>query len=251
MSLIGALNIGQSALATAQAQIQTTGNNIANAGSADYTRQVAGSTPSVDQQLRPGMFIGTGVDLTGIQRQVDQALESRIRSSASDTASTDTTQQWLSRIESVFNALGEQGLSTQLSTFFNSWSNLANTPQDVGLRQVVLQNGDSVAKSFQNLRGQLGDLQSDVGKQLKGLTDQANNLSDQIASLNEQIVAAEGGAGSANSLRDQRDGYLKQLSQLLDIRTVEQPNGVVNVYAGAAVWRFGRMSPPRPRVTGS
>src|SRR5205807_608372 len=48
-----------------------------------------------------------------------------------------------------------------------------------------------------------------------------------------QITAAEGGAGSANGLRDQRDGYLKQLSQLMDIRTIEQPNGVVNVYAGS------------------
>ena len=47
MSLIGALNIGKSALAVTQAQIQTTGNNIANAGSPDYTRQVAGSTSHV------------------------------------------------------------------------------------------------------------------------------------------------------------------------------------------------------------
>ena len=41
MSLIGALNIGKSAMSVSQAAIQTTGNNIANAGNADYTRQVS------------------------------------------------------------------------------------------------------------------------------------------------------------------------------------------------------------------
>ena len=38
MSLIGALNAGQSGLAVSQAAIQVTGNNISNAGDADYAR---------------------------------------------------------------------------------------------------------------------------------------------------------------------------------------------------------------------
>jgi len=148
MSLIGALNVGSSALAVSQAQIQTTGNNIANAANADYNRQVANSVTTPDQQLRQGVFIGTGVDLSGIQRQIDDALESRLRGSISDSSAADTTQQWLSQIQGVFNELGDQDLSTQFSKFFNSWSDLANNPQDAGLRQVVLQNGDSLAKAF-------------------------------------------------------------------------------------------------------
>src|SRR3954465_7170236 len=106
MSLVGALNIGQSAMAVAQAQIQTTGNNIANAGNADYNRQVASGVTAKDQQIRAGVFMGTGVDLSGIQRQVDEALDGRFRSSISDSSAADTTQQWLSRIEAVYNELG-------------------------------------------------------------------------------------------------------------------------------------------------
>ena len=67
MSLSGALQVGKSALAVTQAALQVTGNNIANAGNPDYTRQVANLEPSRDQQLQPGMFIGTGqntADLT-------------------------------------------------------------------------------------------------------------------------------------------------------------------------------------------
>src|SRR4051812_2405902 len=234
MSLIGALNIGKSALAVSQAAIQTTGNNISNAGNADYTRQVSNLSPSKDQQIQQGIFVGTGVNLDSIQRQIDEALEGRIRSSVSDDEAGNTLQQWLGRVESVFNELSDQDLSTQLSTFFNSWSDLANKPQDIGLRQVVIQNGSSLAQSVQDLNGQLGSLQDDVDNRVEALAGNADNLAGQIANLNGQIVTAEGGgSGTANGLRDQRDALLKQLSQLIDIKTVPQDNGLVNVYVGS------------------
>lgn len=236
MSLLGTLSVGQSALAVQQAGLQVTGNNIANAGNADYTRQVAKTSPSRDQKLQPGILVGTGIDLTGIQRQIDDALTARLRSAVSDNQSADTTQEWLGRVEATFNELTDQDLSTQMSKFFNSWSDLANKPQDVGLRQVVLQNGEVVADQFTGLRNQLSGLQSDVDDRLTALVGNANQLADQVADLNQQIVNAEGGAGDANgganALRDQRDAVLKQLSNLMDITTVED-KGMVNVYVGS------------------
>jgi len=235
MSLIGALNIGKSALAAQQAAIQVTGNNISNAGNADFTRQNAQVLPQKDTQLRPGIFVGNGINLASVQRQIDEALQGRLRGSISDSESADATQQWLGRIEAVFNELSDEDLSTQLSQFFNSWSNLANKPQDIGLRQVVIQNGQSVATWISNLRGDLGNLQVDIDNRLKALTANADQLAGQVAELNGQIVTAEGGSGGqANALRDQRDAVLKQLSQLMDIKTIPQDNGVVNVYVGSA-----------------
>lgn len=234
MSLFGVLNIGQNALATQQASIQTTGNNIANAGNADYTRQVASVTASKDQQIKPGTFVGTGIDLTAIQRQIDDALEGRLRGSISDAASADTTQTWLGRVQSVFNELSDSDLSTQLSTFFKSWSDLANKPQDTGLRQVVLQDGDAVASYLQNMRQQFFSLQGDVNQQLGAKVAGADQLASQIANVNSQIVTAEAGTGGiANGLRDQRDGLIKQLAQLVDVKTIPQNNGMVNVYIGS------------------
>jgi flagellar hook-associated protein 1 FlgK len=233
MSLIGALNAGKAALAVHQAAIQVTGNNISNAGNADYTRQTANTSPSKDQQLKPGVFVGTGVDLTAVKRQIDEALNGRLRGSTSDAEAADTQQQWLGRVESLFNELSDEDLSSQLSTFFNSWSNLANKPQDVGLRQVVIQNGDTVAKWFQNLRAQLGSLKSDVDDRMKALSGDADQLAQQVANLNAQITVAEGGSGGqANGLRDQRDAVLKKLSELVDVKTVED-KGTVNVYVGS------------------
>ncbi|HXE51403.1 MAG TPA: flagellar hook-associated protein FlgK, partial [Tepidisphaeraceae bacterium] len=234
MSLIGALNAGQTGLATAQAAIQVTSNNIANAGNADYTRQTAETAPLPDQQISQGIFVGTGVDLTSIQRQIDDALTARLRSSISDNQAASTTQQWLSQVQSVFNALGTSNLSTSMSNFFSAWSNLANKPQDMGLRQVVISQGQSLAQTFSSQVTQLQSLNTSASASMTQMAQNADNLASQVASLNRQIVVAEGGSGgTANGLRDQRDAVLKQLSQLMNVTTVQQPDGAVDVYVGS------------------
>lgn len=234
MSLLGTLNVSKSALAVTQAAIQTTGNNIANAGNADYTRQVARQDAARDRQLRPGVFVGTGVNLTGIQRQIDEALEARIRASIADDEGAAVAEQWIGRIEAVFNELTDKDLSTRLSAFFNAWSNLANQPQDPGLRQVVLQDGQAVAGWFQSVRTQLGQLRDDVADRLAALVGDVDGLASRIADLNGQVVKAEaGGTGQANGLRDQRDALLRQLSAMVDIRVSERDAGVVDVFVGS------------------
>ncbi|HEX8340647.1 MAG TPA: flagellar hook-associated protein FlgK [Tepidisphaeraceae bacterium] len=235
MSLTSTLNLGRNALSINQAAIQTTGSNISNVGNPEYTRQRADITTARDQQLRPGVYVGNGPQLDGISRQIDDALEGRLRNSMSEGESAAAQQSWLGRLEATFNELGDADLSTQMSKFFNSWSDLANKPQDAGLRQVVLQTGKSVAGWFRQMDGQIGALRTNLSETIEGKAAQADELATKIANLNTEIVKAEGaGVGAmANGLRDQRDGALKALSGLIDTRTVEQPNGVVNVYVGS------------------
>ncbi|HEY8748199.1 MAG TPA: flagellar hook-associated protein FlgK [Tepidisphaeraceae bacterium] len=234
MSLIGALNAGQSGLSASQAAIQVTGSNISNASDPNYARETVQTTPSPDQQLRQGILVGTGVDLSSIQRQVDEALQTRLRNSVSDSQSASTTKQWMDQVQSVFDALGTDNLQTSMNNFFGSWSSLANQPQDSGQRQIVLQGGDSLAKKFQGQMTQLDALSTQVNSQINAGAQAADSLASKLASLNGQIVVAEGGtAAAAGSLRDQRDSVLKQLSGLMNVTTVQQPNGAMDVYVGS------------------
>jgi flagellar hook-associated protein 1 FlgK len=233
MSLFSALNTASSAIATEQAAITVTGNNIANVGNANYSREVIQTTPGPDTEIQPGMFLGTGVDLTGIQRQVDDALNSRLRSSTSDNSAAQTTSNWVGQLQSTLNALSGNDLSSQMSTFFTSWSNLANNPTDSGLRQIVLQDGQNLAGYVNGLSTQLNTLNATVAAELPQQAQTANSLATDIASLNVQIVQAQGGtAGTANGLLDQRDSDLSKLAQLVNITTADQPDGSVNVYIG-------------------
>jgi flagellar hook-associated protein 1 FlgK len=234
MSLISALNIGSSALAASQLQIQTTGNNIANASNPNYTRETAQLSPNADQQIQPGIFVGTGVDVSSIQRQVDTALTARVNSAVSDNQAATTTANWLGQVQAAFNALSGTDLSSQLSSFYDDWSTLANNPSDSGQRSVVLEQGQTVASTFQSLSGQLGTIQGSVVQALGAQAVSADGLASQIATLNGQIITAQGGgSATANSLMDQRDADVQSLSQLMDVTTVQQPDGSVNVYVGS------------------
>ncbi len=243
MSLISALNIGKSALAAHQAAIQVTSGNISNAGNPDYTRQVARTAPNSDYQLKPGAMIGTGVSLVGIDRQIDNALEERIRSSMSDSESAGVSQQWLGRIEAIFNGTGGDYLSEQLTVFFDSWSGLANLPGDSAQRSLVLKSGESLSSTIRDLKSQLDGVQSDIRVQLSSIATEANVLAGKIALLNQQIANSEGSnGGSANALRDARDVALKSLAKLVDIKTYESESGAVTVTVGGETLVSGNNS---------
>jgi len=234
MSLLGALDVGQSALSVAQSAIQTTGNNIANSSDPNYAREVATVTPAQSQETQPGVFIGDGVDLSGVQRQVDEALNARLRGSQSDYNSASTQENWLSQIQSSFDALSGSDLSSTLGTFLNDWSTLANNPQDTAQRQVVITDGQNVAQSAQALDTGLTSVQGQINADITSVGAQADGLATQIAQLNTQITASQGPNGdSSDSLQDQRDADLSQLSTLIGIQTTAGDNGQINVYVGS------------------
>src|SRR4051812_19103274 len=77
MSLSAALQIGTSALNAAQMAIQVTGNNLANAATQGYSRQIAILTPTRANSAGR-VTIGTGVGVSDVRRQVDDALQARL-----------------------------------------------------------------------------------------------------------------------------------------------------------------------------
>jgi flagellar hook-associated protein 1 FlgK len=229
MSLSAALQIGNSALTASQLAIQVAGNNLANAATPGYSRQLAYLSPMRSDDMGR-VSIGTGVMVTDVRRQVDAAFQARLSAANSVEAAANQQQSILSQVESAMGDLGSNDLSSQLSTFFNSWSERANLQQSSA---VVVQQGQALADFIKNLRGQLTDQQGQIDNQLGVQTQTANSLLDQIATLNQSISNSEAGGGHANTLRDQRDQVVTQLSQLMDISAVEQESGAVNILVGS------------------
>jgi flagellar hook-associated protein 1 FlgK len=233
MGLItSALQIGRSALLAYQSALQVVGNNVSNAGSPGYTRQTPVLTP-VSGTRFDGVSPGAGVMLSALKRNIDEALENRIRYSLGDQSNALARQQALSQIESILNELSDQDLSSRMQAFFNAFGALQNQPQDGGARGVVLTAGDSLVQEISRQRTAVLSLRDQLNANIKADAQQADKLTRGIAELNTQIVRLEAASpGSAGALRDQRDDLLRQLSQLMPIQVREQPNGSVNVYVG-------------------
>jgi flagellar hook-associated protein 1 len=233
VSLLGALSLGGSSLAAQQTGLQVTGNNIANAGTEGYTRETVRLTPSGPQALGNGQFVGTGVSVDTVERQANEAINASLRDATSDQTGAQTLDTLLGRIQTTFGALSDNDLSARMTDFFNSFSTLATNPSNAAQQSVVVQNGASLADYLTNLRRQLTTIRSDAQAQAGTLVTQANALVKTIANLNQQISQVEGGAGTANTLRDQRDVALAQLSQIMDIRVIDQGGGSLNVLVGS------------------
>ncbi|MFQ5489948.1 MAG: flagellar hook-associated protein FlgK, partial [Phycisphaerae bacterium] len=230
----GALQIGRSALQSYQSALQVVGNNIANAGNADYTRQTVGLSALHGSPLAEGLQPGAGVALTDLKRNLDESLENRLRAAIGELESAGARQQYLGRVETFFNELTGDGLSTQMSEFFAGFANVQNDPANIGLREVTLSQGAGLASSLQRLRGSLLSLGEEINGQIEIMVTDADRMASQIAELNAEISAAEASRQStANALRDQRDALLRDLSELFDVSVREQPDGGINVYIGS------------------
>ena len=233
MGLVGsALTAGRNALLAYQGALQVVGNNVANSGNPDHTRQTVDLTALPGGQVGAGLRPGAGVALTAIRRNVDEALENRLRTATGEVELNAATRSALSQIEVFFDDLTGAGISQKLVGFFNALSDVQNAPQDLAIRQVAVATGDALASSLSSARKSLGEVGSRLNDQIKERVADANDLAGRVAELNRQIVRAEaGGTSQSGPLRDQRDALLRQLSQLLDIQTREQPDGSVIVYA--------------------
>jgi flagellar hook-associated protein 1 FlgK len=235
VALFGAaFQIGRSALAAYQAAIAITGQNIANVGNPDYARQSARLAAMPGGMTAAGVAPGSGVDITGLERHIDEAVEARLRLARGQRSGAQTVYETLNRVESLYNELSDGDLSSQLSDFFGSLSNLETDPADATARDLVVSNADAVIHTLQRQRNGLLTEVNDLNDSAEQMTQTANSLAQQIADLNEKVVSAEArGQGGAGALRDRRDGLLRQLGELMDIQTREQDSGIVNVYVGS------------------
>jgi flagellar hook-associated protein 1 FlgK len=236
MSLISGLKVGQSALMASQAALQIIGNNVSNASTPNYARE----TPLLESvvQASPagtGTTVGQGVQMVGVQRLTNEAVNAQLRSGASDQYGTQSASDQLSSVQTTFDPLGANSLASQLTAFFNGFSNLANNPQDSGQRGLLLQDGAALARSINSASQALNDQRAQINQQLSSLTTQANQLIGQVATYNGQVIAATaaGNSQAAAGLSDERDAALAQLSQIMDIQTQTNGNGAINVYSNS------------------
>jgi flagellar hook-associated protein 1 len=234
MSLFGIMQLSSNALNVATLGLHVTSNNLANANTPGYVRQrlIQAEAPT----FRKGnLVLGMGVVAVGIQQVADRFLSERLRGAASDLAGSEALADVYNQLEPLINELGEGDLSTQLTSFFGAIHDVLNQPESVSVRNVAVQKAQGLADAFGRLDDVVRRLHESIDQQIASAADDINELVAQIAKLNVQIVDVEGGTVShsdATALRDERSQALAKLSELIDIRSIEQPTGDVTVYSG-------------------
>lgn len=230
MSLTAAMLIGRSGLSASQAGVQVAANNIANASTPGYSRQIMTLEPTRGQMLGAAGTIGRGVSISDIRRQVSSALQARLWTSQADQAAASAELDSLSSLESSLQELTGNDFSSELANFFGTWSQAANLEQS---NTVVVQQGQRLSEFMHRLRRDVLQVRDQIQSQIGGLVSRANELLTQIADLNKSIARTERGRPNANELRDKRDMLVTSLSELVDVNVVEQQGGQYDVFVAS------------------
>jgi flagellar hook-associated protein 1 FlgK len=224
----GLFSIGSSALTAAYTALQTTGNNIANANTPGYSRQIVDFTAQVETGLS-GSYIGEGVAVTSIQRAYDALLTRQVDTAQAAASQSDTRATLLNQVNNLF-ASSTNGLGAAVNQFFAQVQTLTQQPSSLAVRQSVLASAQQMAAGFNDAYAQLQTMQQSAFQQIGQEIATVNTTSTQIARLNDQIALATSAGGSPNDLLDQRDQAIRTLNQSIGVTTMKQSDGSINVF---------------------
>jgi flagellar hook-associated protein 1 len=224
--LSGMMSIAKTALNASRYALTVTSNNIANAETEGYSRQsiVLSTGNSVD--TTEGYF-GTGVTVEEVQRIRDTYVDQEIRTTNSDQGYYEKMNTLLDQVEAYFNEPVDDGLSTELDSFFTSFEELGANPEESGVRETVIQAGISLADTFKTLTAGIETVRASALDGVTSNVEEINTLTKEIASLNQEIFSI--GQDSANDLLDTRDSKIDELSKLMSINVITDDNGLANI----------------------
>ena len=222
------MSVALQSLLTQQGAMEVVANNIANANTPGYSREV----PILEESppiLSGNTMVGTGVTLQSVQSVRDNILDLRIDQETSQQSSLNSYVDSMNQVQALFNETQGTGLQTDLSNFFNSFQSLATDPTSSSLRQAAIIAGQDLAGAFSQTSDNLATIQQGLDQSVVQTVQQVNQLTAQVANLNQQIQMVSNSGDNPGSLEDQRDEALTNLSNLIDTAVVYANNGTVSV----------------------
>ncbi|PAU53337.1 flagellar hook-associated protein FlgK [Pseudomonas sp. PICF141] len=224
------LNIGMSGLSAGQTALMVTGNNIANADTAGYSRQ---QTVQGTKASNPfgNVYIGTGTTLADVRRVYNSYLDAQLQTTTSLNSDSAAYAGQISPLDKLLSDSGT-GLNGALTKFFASVQNVNAKPGDDASRQLLLSDAQALSNRFNSISSQLTQQNANVNGNLADMADQVNKLAATVAQLNQKISEVSKAGGQPNDLLDARNETVRQLSTFTGAQVMER-DGNLDIYLGS------------------
>jgi flagellar hook-associated protein 1 len=242
MGLSSALATAMSGLRANQIALSIVSSNIANAQTPGYVTQ------SVNQIAIDSGTAGASVRVTGVNRELNQFVQTQLRSEMAGGAYADQMASVLTQLQSVYGTPGEAGtLETAFSNFTTALQSLSTSSGSSSAQISAVTAAQSLAQQLNATTQGIQALRSNAEQDISISVGQANAAMTQIAQINNRLQGLSPTDPAAATLMDQRDSAIDQLSQLMDVRvttdntnrtTVYTTNGIELVGAQASTLTF-------------
>ncbi|MDD2467956.1 MAG: flagellar hook-associated protein FlgK [Desulfobulbus sp.] len=223
--LITSLYTGATGIYTSQSAVQITGNNIANAGTEGYSRQIA-NVISNTPLTQGGLTYGTGSSVDSIDRSSDSFITKQLIAQGATYGEYEAASTPLSDIEQILD-ISDTSLSSDIDSFFDAWEELSTNPAGTTERQQVIQEAADLVEHFHQIDQQLSDVVDSINTSIDSTIPDLNDQLQQIANLNQTIMQTELSGGDANTLRDERELLVQQVSETCGATMYSDTNGML------------------------
>ncbi len=222
-NLLASLNSTGSALRVYQHALDVIQANITNASTPGYAKQALGLA-AMPFDLAGGL--AGGVAARGLDSARDEYAEQEVRRQLQALGRTETQVQGTTSIENLFDVSGNSGIPKYLSAIFDAFSAWSVNPNDEAARQQVLASAGQLATGIQQLANSLSAISTSTGEQIGTTVSQINQLTEAIQQFNIQRLRQ---TSPDPGLDANLHSTLEQLSELVNITTLTQPDGTVTV----------------------
>jgi flagellar hook-associated protein 1 FlgK len=126
-------------------------------------------------------------------------------------------------------------LNKSINSLFNNLQEAMNQPSSRVTRSLFLTDAENLTEQMNRLSGIVFDQGNIVNQQLDLFADEANNLIQKISDLNSQVTSLNTPTGTkaSSSVLNERDQAISDLAELVDLETLDGPNGEKLVFLGS------------------
>ena len=224
------LNIARTGVLASQAQLAVTSNNIANANTQGYHRQVAEQS-SLESQRMGDNFYGAGTYISDVKRIYNEYAARELRIGQTGVSEAQTTQIKMSELDQLFSQIGKS-IPQSLNDLFAGLNSLADLPADMGIRGTVLGSAGQLANNLNQMQKHLDGQMKQTNDQIAGITDRINEISKELGQLNQELMKSQ---GEDAQLLDRQDALIQELSQYAQVNVIPLDTGAKSIMLGGSV----------------
>lgn len=221
------------AMAASRANIEITGNNIANVNTDGYSRQrvdlnsISGSGYTEKYSVHQATT-GFGVEVSGVSQIRDSFLDIRFRNQNSESSKYDAILSGLTDLENIFDEAETDGLQMELSNFINQLQVFSQDPTSKDMALIVRTAAQKVTQILNIYSQQIKEVRNQQTYDLENviIKNSFNTKVKNIADLNMQIRQELLYGNSPNELYDKRNTLIDELSGLANIKVSVSPEEI-------------------------
>jgi flagellar hook-associated protein 1 FlgK len=224
------LNMGSQGLLTAQRQLNTTSHNINNVNTEGYSRQ------SVVQQTNDpiwwgGSQHGTGVHAAEVRRGYDQFATNELNLTTTNLSYATEREGQLGRLDNML-ANSSKKIPEDMNQWHDAVKAMADSPNDLGSRKVVIEKAKLVASGLNDSYGTLAKQKSEANEVLSGTLNRVNDIGRELVEVHKALVKTPA-SGADNDLMDRHQNLINELSQYTKVTVTPKNNETFNVMIGS------------------